>query len=93
MESRGHCLLSKAQMSLQISVRVAEIKLISFGGGAGQVEKETDQGNEMVKIWCGWRERMYRSGDYGCEFEGSVLIPGIFWGKSTPSESVTPTEN
>ena len=35
MESRGHCLLLKAQMSLQISVRVAEIKLISFGGGAG----------------------------------------------------------
>ena len=55
MESRGHCLLSKAEMSLQISVRVAEIKLISFGGGAGG--KRNGSGNEMVKIWCGWREK------------------------------------
>ena len=35
MESRGHCLLSEAEMSLWISVRVAGIKLVIFGGGAG----------------------------------------------------------
>ena len=35
MESRGHCLPSEAEMSLYISVRVAGIKLFSFGGGAG----------------------------------------------------------
>ena len=42
IKSRSHCLLSEAEMSLQIYVRVAGIKLIIFGGG--QVEKETDQG-------------------------------------------------
>ena len=35
MESRRHCLLSKAEMSLQISVRVAGIKLVSFEIGTG----------------------------------------------------------
>ena len=31
---QGHCLLSEAEMSLKISVKVAGIKLIIFGGGA-----------------------------------------------------------
>ena len=50
MESRGHCLLSGAEMSLLISARVAGIKLIIIGGGAGR--NRNGSGDEMVKIWC-----------------------------------------
>ena len=42
--SRRHCLLSKAEMNLLISVRVAGIKLVSFEIGTGAGGKRNRSG-------------------------------------------------
>ena len=63
MESRGHCLLSEAEMSLWIPVRVAGIKLISFGGGAGGERNGSGEsdGKNLVQIqyvqFCLWKSQ------------------------------------
>ena len=92
------CLLSKAQISLQNSVRVAEIKLISFGGGAG----EWDGKNLVRKLKI---LSLKRSRNVLAREEASIwglwkwvwrisVNSRYLWGKSTPRIRIDPpTEN
>ena len=80
MESRGHCSLSEAKMSLWISVWVAGMKLISFGGEAGGKRNGSGEsdGKNLVRMRLILSLKKSRnvlarddaSGDPGSEFEG-----------------------